>query len=151
MLTPRAGRTTVLWSGLLFFCFLCFFLQIHDPIKKVKCFFLCVFFLSGCVFKTCTCVCACVGGCDSSHHLDNYGSFYRWALKDESVITNMSHWHLGKACNTHTLRHTNTHRQRRPELFKPIDCRTTHTHKSCRDSGNACFPFFLFLSCCFNG
>lgn len=130
MLTPRAGRTTVLWSGLLFFCFLCFFLQIHDPIKKVKCFFFVCFFLSGCVFKTCTCVCACVGGCDSSHHLDNYGSFYRWALKDESVITNMSHWHLGKACNTHTHSDTQTHTDRgglnylNPLIAGPH----THTH-----------------------
>lgn len=67
----------------------------------------------------CLCVCvfapvsglhvhASVGGCYSSHHLDNYGSFYRWALKGESVIINMSHWHLGKACNTHTDACTNT-------------------------------------------
>lgn len=29
------------------------------------------------------------------------GFFYRWALKGESVIINMSHWYLRKACNTH--------------------------------------------------
>lgn len=60
----------------------------------------------------CVCVCLSVGGCYSSHHLDNYGSFYRWALKGESVIINVSHWHLGKACYTYTHvcmhKHTNT-------------------------------------------
>lgn len=51
-----------------------------------------------------------VGGCCSLHHLDNYGSFYWWALKGESVIINMSHWHLGKACNTHMRStYSNTH------------------------------------------
>lgn len=60
--------------------------------------------------KLCVCVHmhASVGGCYSSHHLDNYGSFYRWALKGESVIINMSHWYLRKACNTHTHTHACT-------------------------------------------
>lgn len=73
-----------------------------------------------------------VGGCCSSRHLgNNYGSFYRWALKAESVIINMSHWHLGEAVNTHTHTNTETHTKavfRRPELLKPIDCRTTRTY-----------------------
>lgn len=67
--------------------------------------------MGGCVCRDA--VHACVGGCYSSHHLDNYGIFYRWAFKVESVIINMSHWHLGQAWNSlkHTLMQTCLHIQ----------------------------------------